>query len=231
MSLNIGILGQVLFSPRKAFESIREQTTMGDGILMYLILSVVGAVIGMLVSYLSWGRVVTSSGDVLGVASWVISLVVGLIIGVIFLVIMGWLSSKIAASIGKGVSDVEKTVGMLGYAEIVNLIMGIITSIAVVALMGGMIASVVSSGSPSQAVQGVLGGAIAILLLGIVGFIWSLYVGGTGIAVANNVSTGAGIAAYFISALIIAVVLVAIVTAIVLSLGLVFVNSGGFMPV
>jgi len=227
MTINIGVLGQVLFNPRKAFESIKEQTSMGDGILMYIILNVIGGIIGMVVTYAAWGGIVTQRGVALGMGNWAVSLIVGLIIGVIVLITVALLASKIAASIGKGKDSLDKTVGFLGYAEVVNLVMGILMAVVMVAIMGNAYSTALSG-----SVQGTAGAAIGSLaiigILGVLAFIWMLYVGGSAVAVANDVSLGAGIVSYFIAALIVGLIVSVIVVAGLMTMGLSMLNSGYF---
>lgn len=51
---------------------------------------------------------------------------------------------------------------------------------------------------------------IVTLIIGILAFIWELWVGGTGAAVANGISTGAGMVSYFLASLIIIGILVVV---------------------
>ena len=51
MTISINTLPKVLFKPREAFESIKETTTLKDGILLAFIF----AVIGLVITYVSHG--------------------------------------------------------------------------------------------------------------------------------------------------------------------------------
>jgi len=213
MSLNIGVLGQVLFSPKKAFEGIKDSTTMVDGIIMLVILSVLGSIIGMVITMAVSGAIITTQGAALSMGNWVLSMVLDLVVGIIVLVAVGWLASVLAKSIGKGTGDMGKTVGLLGYSEIINLIMGILASIIIVAMAGSMVNAAISGNAGAA-----LGFVGVIGILGIIGFIWMLYVGGSAVAVANNTSLGAGIASYFIASLIIGLIVVGVVFAAVFTM-------------
>lgn len=213
MSLNIGVLGQVLFSPKAAFESIKDKTTMMDGIIMLVILSILGSILGMVITLAVSGAIVTTQGAALTMSNWVLSLVLDLVVGIIVLIAVGWLSSVLAKSIGKGTGDMGKTVGMLGYTEIVNLIIGILASIIIVAMAGSLVnAAVTGNAGATLGFLGVVG------ILAIIGFIWTLYVGGAAVAVANDTSLGAGIASYFIASIIIGLVVVGVIFAAVFTM-------------
>ncbi len=193
MSLNFGILGQVLFSPRKAFESVKGKTTIMDGILLYLIFAVLASVISL----------------VLGGTS-VVSMVISLVIGIVIFLLVSFLAMKLSAAIGKGKESLDETIGFLGYTSVIDLIMGVIMALLMMAFVG----SAINATTVSGALGAVATAATLALIIGIVALIWKLYVGGTAVSVANNVSLGAGIAAYFISWLIVSLVIGAIVAAV-----------------
>ncbi len=178
MSLNFRVLPQVLFRPKEAFESIKEQTTLVDGVIMYIILALIGALIGVLPNLIS---------------SLLFSISLGMGAGLLVFLFIAWLSSKLAESIGKGTSDVGKTIGFLGYSQVVSLVMSVVT------LLIRFLLSAVPYNplSPSR----MIGFGFTIVGI-IVGFIWSLYVAGSGVAVANKVTRGTGILSYFLGVVI-----------------------------
>jgi len=209
MSLNIGVLGQVLFSPRKAFESIKEQTSMGDGIAMYILLVVLGSIIGLVLTSVALGTFAIGVPYITGLG-------VQIIIGIVSLLAVGWVASKLAGAIGKGTPSTDKTIGFLGYAQVVAFVIGLLGAILGLVLGGAVLSA---AGSNPGATMGAAFGALGIVaILGIIGFIWSLYVGGTAVSVANNVSLGAGVASYFLAAIIVGFIVVGIIMAAVLAI-------------
>lgn len=205
MSLNFGTLGKVLFQPKEAFEGIKEQTTMQDGILMYVILAVIGGILGAVINLAAFGSMMMPMQGAVGVIGVVMAMIIGIIFGIVGLLILGWLSSKLAHSIGHGTANMDKTVGFLGYAEIVNLVIGLIISIMAIMFVGSVVSGV---GNAPVAIGAIGAGGMMVMLVGLVGFIWALYVSGSAVSVANEVSLAAGIASYFLAILIIAGILI-----------------------
>jgi len=200
MSVNIGVLGQVLFSPMKAFESIRDKTTMADGIIMAVILSLIAGIISMVVVSSLVGITVTG-------------LIIGVVMAVVVVLAVGWLSSVLAKAIFKGSGDMNVTVGLLGYAGVVNLVMQVLRTLLAVAGVSLIAVSVTPYG-------GVAAGMTAIgWVIALVAFIWTLYVSGSAVAVANKINLVGGAVSYFIAALIIGLILGVILAAILLSAG------------
>lgn len=223
MTLDLGVLPKVLFSPRAAFESIKDKTNMGDGIIMYLILGIVSFIISAIITMAAFGTMVSPGGAAFGIGWAIVGLVIGLVIGIVFLIIIALLAAKIATALTKGNYNMDKTVGFLGYGEIVGLVMGVLISLVMVGI-GFNFASVDPNSVPAVN-MGALG---ALSILGIIAFIWQLYVNGTGVAVANDVGTGIGIVSYFIAALIIGLIVAAIAVAIIAAIGISMWNAGAF---
>ena len=204
MSINIGVLGQVLYSPMKAFESIVDKTTMMDGIVMYIILALIGAIIGII-------PVMGMMGPFLG--SLIVSLVIAIVIGAILFVVIGWLSSVLAKAIFKGSGDMEKTVGLLGYSSVVNLVMTLLKMVLTMAGIALVAVAITPYGTASAGMTGV-GWVIAII-----GFIWTMYVSGSAVAVANKTSLVGGAVSYFIAALIVGIIVAMVLVGVLMSVG------------
>ena len=223
MALDLGVLPKVLFSPKAAFESIKDKTSMGDGIIMYLILGIVSFIISAIITIAAFGTMVSPGGAAFGTGWAIVGLVIGLVVGIVFLIIVALLAAKIATALTKGNYNMEKTVGFLGYGEIVGLVMGVLISLVMVGV-GYSLVSVGPGGIPAANMS-----ALGIIsMLGIMAFIWQLYVNGAGVAVANDVGLGIGIVSYFVAALIIGLIVAVVVVAIIAAVGLSMWNAGAF---
>ncbi len=216
MSLNLGVLPQVLTSPKSAFESIKGDTSMKDGVLVYLILTVLGLIVSM-------AATMAAFGGALGTGSYVVNQIVVLVFGAVGLVLTGIVAAAIAASIGKGTADNDTTVGLLGSSTIVGLVVSIVVTIVGVFILGGVAAGAAGSATGGLALGGSIG---LIFIVAIIGFLWSLYVSGTAVSVANNVSLGAGVASYFIAAIVVGFVIAFVMGIILVSLGLGVATAG-----
>lgn len=222
MGVNIGAAVEVLYSPRKALESVKDGAKMSDGIILFVLFAVLGSIIGGLLSYGVIGTIVTSNGMSMSIGSWAVSMVLDIILGVVMFLIVGFVIAKIAGAIGSKPANVERTIGLLGYTQVIPFVLGLIASL-VVAVTG---ASIISTSSLGVAVGTGLGFLGIIFVLGLLELIWMLLVGGMAISIANEVSWGAGIAAYIVGGLIIAAILFAIVVAVVAAVGFTLMGTG-----
>jgi len=219
MTLNLGVLPNVLFSPKTAFESIKDKTTMGDGILMYILISAISFILSSLITLATLGSIVSPAGAAYEMTVAIVGFIVGLVIGIIFMIIIALVAAKIATALTKGNYSLDKTVGFLGYAQIVGLIMSIVIILLIITMGNSAIGP---GGGMSASAAGTIG------ILGIVTFIWQLYVNGAAVAVANDVGLGIGIVSYFIAALIIGLIMVVVVVAAIAAIGLSMWSAGTF---
>jgi hypothetical protein len=192
------------------------------GIILFVLFAVLGSIIGGILSYGMLGSILTEKGASLAMDKWVIAIVIDIIIGAVFFVIVGFVIAKVAGAIGSKPANVEKTIGLLGYTQVIPFVLGLIASL-VVAVTGASMLSTSSLGTVVGTGLGFLG---IIMVLGLLELIWMLLVGGMAISIANEVSWGAGIAAYFIGGLIVAAILFAIVFAIAAAVGFAFIGAG-----
>lgn len=107
-----------------------------------------------------------------------------------------------------------KTVGLLGYRTIIDLIIGVIKMVLMIAGIALVAASATVYGAVAAGPTAI--GWVLIILT----FVWDLFIGGNAVAVANDTSLGAGIASYFIAALIIMVIMVTIIAAVLVGAGM-----------
>ena len=215
--LRLDLLFKILFKPKSAFIELYHQTTMKEGIVIFLILTIISTFITLIGSFVlpitMYGSYGTPSPS-----SYSLLLIIPLImipISLLLLLASGWLTAKISKGIGQGFGDANKTIGFFGYAAIVGFFIGIIQTIIFIG-----ITPLEASGADSpNDIYGSLGyffiRMIITIIISIITIIWYLIVYGTAASVANDVSVRMGIVSYFLAAIIIAVIYVAIFFAII----------------
>lgn len=224
--LRFDALPKILFKPKEAFAEIYHNTGISQGIIVGIIIYVISILISYSASTMSGspyaglgGRYYLEQSSALPL----LGLAMGIPLSIVSLLAMGWLSAKLAKAIGEGRGDVGKTIGFFGYATVVSLVIGIINS----ALIASRVIKFYPAGEYElyELAPFLLGMAI-LSLVGIISFIWSLWVNGTATSVANDVSVGIGVVSYFLAVIIIGVIIVGISIGIAAAL---FVWVFGFM--
>ena len=220
--LRLDLLFKILFWPKKAFRELYHQTTLREGIIIFILITIFSALVNfvnqlllpaaMFGTYNSYNSFNTGSS----VFQYIIPFI-ALPLGLLMLYLTGWLSAKFSKSIGRGFGDVDKTIGLFGYAAIVGLVIGLIQLL----MIGGMI---LARGPISEDYGGsalTSGNTFVFMafmfILIILSFFWGLYVYGSAISVANDVSLGEGMVSYFIASLIIGIISVVIMVFIMLA--------------
>jgi len=200
MALSLAALMTVVLYPKSTFKAIKDRTSMLDGIILYIILTSLSFII----------TIILPMRTLSGVSSeLIIGFFLGLIIGSIILIIMAFLAAKIATLLSKkGSYNLGKTVGFIGYGHAVSVVMS-----AIFILILSFAVSSTSISSPRTFIPNMT------IVLGLIGFIWSVYVNGSGVSIANEVGLGVGIISYLIVAIIMILVLLGILAAI-LSIGI-----------
>ncbi len=167
--------------------------TMFIMILNYLPMFVWGQ--GMPIGYTEYEAVIL--GYILLIA------VVSFVVGIAMFYFLGYLTAAISRSFGRGYGDVRKTVGLLGYAEVVRIPFALATF------------ALAAAYQPSAGDVDILGTyVLASFMISIIGFIITLIVGGGAVSVANNISHGMGILIYFLSVILVAIIVAAIMFAV-----------------
>ena len=195
MAFDFAVLPQVLYNPREAFESLHRHTTLTEGIIMAIVMTIIAYIISL--------------GT--GIVFDAVAIVMAVIIGVVLLLITSVLSAYIAGAMG-GKSDVEKTVGLLGYGTVLTVISAIVGLVLYFAMGESLSAIATNPLAMSTVALGVIGVA---LVLGIVFLLWALWINGTAVAQANRTSFGRGVASYIISVIIYGIILVPVLNFIV----------------
>ncbi len=202
MSFRIDQLHRVLYKPRSAFEEIRPEVKPIHGVLLAIVLISMGT----LISFGSTGDIQDMMEDaaergelpeeilqetgmeenmVFQAGNIALAIISGVLIFFVSVVIAGW----IASAWDKKEFDIDKNIGLLGYSTILDLITTLILFIVILLVAG--------SG---------LTGILAIVVIGLLFFIWELWIKGTGIAVANEVSTVKGMFCWLIATIILGLI-------------------------
>ncbi|MEW6070294.1 MAG: hypothetical protein AB1485_06725 [Candidatus Thermoplasmatota archaeon] len=216
--LKIGILPKILYKPKQSFIELYHCTGLAQGIIVaiavYLISSLIGFAGATMTGYYHYGSGLRyQSYRIEHFAPWII---VGILVSILSLLAGGWLSAKFAKAIGKGRCNVGKTIGFLGYASVVGLVMSVVTNLSMIALAAtGAMRMSYSPGAPNYTTfpTGFLLYLAIIAIIGIIGFVWTLWVCGTAVSVANDVSVGIGVVSYFLAMIIVGIIVAVIMAA------------------
>jgi hypothetical protein len=202
--LRLDILPKVLFKPREAFVDIHNHTTKVQGIIMVIIITLIQSSITFMFFFNTGiydsGFSTPDSEDSFN-NIFIFTSVIGIPLAVLSLVLMGYLSALFSHEIFHGRKDSDKTIGLLGYGTIVTFVMAMI-QIALLYLLIEDILNNVDTFEESGTLFLYFG---IVITMTIIGFIWSLWVNGTAVSIANDITIGQGIITYFISWIIIVI--------------------------
>ena len=193
-----------MFKPKEAFKEIYPHTTKIQGILAVLFLTIIYTAI-QIAFFLISEYVVSGWGDYYlwfgGYQSFlpypIFQFIFSIPIAIISLYLTGYFSAVITREM-RGRRDVDKTIGLLGYGYIVSVVLGFIT----------LIILLVIGPSPfsDRSIDTIFIFIIVFIILMIINLIWTFWVNGHAIAIANNVSLGRGILAYFFAQIIVSLI-------------------------
>ena len=196
--LRFDILPKILFKPKSAFKEIYPHTYKGEGLAMVFVLTLIYIFIQIAfysannIIFGSYGSITTNVTDGYALLIFTVSIPSALIT----VSLIGFISAKISKEMRGGRDDVDKTIGLLGYANVVNIVWGSITMV--------IIHIIFMMEFSNDYIALPIGYRIMFGILALIGFIWSLIVNGYAIAIANNISLGRGIILYFIFSLLVA---------------------------
>jgi hypothetical protein len=181
-------------------------TTWKEGIIVGIIL----LVIAYFISHITW-LVTPPEVDIdiftaLVVPSIIMGIGIGIVTGIVTLLAVGGLAAMFTKNIAQGRCDVYKTIGFLGYTHILGVVINIILILVSISLNVPFI----SQGSfpdVSEFMPLIL--IVAIML--IIHFVWSLWIGGSAVSVANDVSFRCGVVSYLLAGIIVALAIQAVV--------------------
>ncbi len=202
--LRLDILPKVMFKPKEAFQEIYPHTTKIQGILAVLFLSIIYTAIQIAFYLLSeylvsgWTNYSVWFAGYPGFLPYpIIQFIFSIPIAIISLYLTGYFSAVITREL-RGRRDVDKTIGLLGYGYIVSVVLGFITLI--------ILLSIGPSPFTDQSLDTIFIFIIVFFILIIINLIWTLWVNGYAIAIANNVSLGRGIVAYFLAQIVVGII-------------------------
>jgi hypothetical protein len=191
MAINFGILPKMLFKPREAFAQV--QATATDGIILIVLFTIIGK--GL--NYALGGTLE----------------IVGSISNIIAFIIVAWLVAVIAKRFDKGKGDFGATLGLLGYTTFLGLVFAIVISILTI---GGIVAAGGVEGIVGNPAA-IAGAGILIAIIALVYFAWSLWLVGTAVSVANDISVWNAVGTYIVAAIVVGLVEGVVISYLVLS--------------
>lgn len=208
MGLRFDVLPRVLYQPRQAFESIRTEATLFDGISMALLLVAVAQAITVLPSLLISGSGVPLANPIIVVVMAAAMLALK---GAIASSMSEFVSGKHGTAETGGVQSrniinvlaaltassnkeyINKTIAMLGYASVLSVVLAVF--FATLSLVFGVGIGTLSMNTiPAYAA----GPAAALAVLFV---IWSFWISANAVAVATETTFWKGFVAYLIGAL------------------------------
>ncbi|ODS38110.1 MAG: hypothetical protein A7316_01230 [Candidatus Altiarchaeales archaeon WOR_SM1_86-2] len=210
MAVSLNVIPKVLYRPGEAFESVKEATTLKDGILLAFVFAAAGLIISQTVSFFTTKSMGFGAYDAffknmeLLSFLWIVIIIFQIIAAVVSVIAVGWLSAKLAKSLFKGVEDVQRTVGFLGYGQVISFVFVIINTV----IFAGFLKDFFSSSFYFFPFSGNFWLAWGVLMLvELIGLVWMIYVNGTAVSVANNIKFLEGAVTYIISAIAVGIVL------------------------
>ena len=202
--IDLGALVRVLFRPRDAFRDLYHHTDMRTGLIVFFVLTLIEGLISLALNLTvlydasSTGLdMFASLGERIAYVTFGITIGTGLamFIGVCYLIHALMRGSRTTAR-----PSLPKTMGLLGYAAMPGLVMGVITTVVV-----GGISLALPSDSDVTA-WSVLGLGVASLSLALVSIIWSLWVQGHAVSVANDAPWGKSAGTVFVSYIVVGMI-------------------------
>lgn len=193
----LGLLPKILYKPKKAYESLKGAVDWKDGIVVYLLCSIISLIIfGGIAKQLNVYVMVVPFG--FGIMLTVNEIVMGFIKGVGILLIITVLGSLIATKLG-GTGTFSETFGMLGYTRIIGVVQSVI-SITLLIWIYFRLLLILSAATKnivkSPAFLGPLG--IFILVVSIIFIGWNVILQSVAISVAHDISLIRGFVAVLI---------------------------------
>ena len=194
----------VLFAPVETFREIYHDTTKMQGIIVTTFFTILSVALSLFF-YSTFGFYETGMGvsdnDSGFLWFFIIITAITIPLAIVGLYLSGYFSAMIAGGMG-GFKNPDKTIGLVGYGVIVSFIMGTIQL---------SVLSVVTDPNP-EVYDSSYGASIGIaIVFGIISFIWSLWVNGSAVSVANDVSLGKGVLSYFLG-LILTWIVIAVIS-------------------
>lgn len=190
--LRFDMLGKVAIRPLDAFLALYPNTTKRQGLTVALVLIIIQTSIELTVK----GALTSFSQEFMeNMVGVVLAASIGIPIALFSVVIMGYFSALISKGMGSGRNDVDKTIGLLGYAAVTTLIVYFFADLI------SFLFPNTDNMDMATAIT-VLGMIIILFIVVIFGFVWTLWVNGYAVSVANDIPLKHGILTYLVAMLI-----------------------------
>jgi hypothetical protein len=202
--LRFDIIPKIFIKPKNAFKEIYPHTSTSQGLILVFIFTLILILI-RIAFYSSYRIIVGSYGSItifLTEDRLFFIIMVKIPVALITVSLIGFISAYILRDMDGGKGNVDKTIGLLGYANVISVVWSIIT-MAIIHIILIMESSNNYFALPK-------GFRIMLGILALIGFIWSLIVNSYAVAIANNVSLGRGMIIYFTLTLMIGFLLLMI---------------------
>jgi hypothetical protein len=198
--IDVGNLFRLLFHPKEAFEDLYDHTTSTQGWTLAIIFIVISAVIGLALNLAFLGTIdlpedvdTTGFSTASGVGS-----IIGIFTNILYFFITAWLFNTLIKEKARR-PDLGKTIGMMGYAKFPMFIITLIIAILTPLLLLNLGFDPEDPDAAIDALGNICGLTIAILVLSLVGFIWSLWVHSQAQSVANDMESGSAMGWMFLT--------------------------------
>jgi len=183
--LNFSIIPELLLIPREGFNALKKETEALDGITT-------GTILFIAASALSVGFLALFEPQKFNVMVEVKNISVSIVFVIIFTIIVGTIAAKTAKKAFNGAGDAPTTISFSGYSQAVYFIIALLTTLLTIIL-----SLTVMKEMPARLFSlETFTGPASMLFLAVIaaGALWWLYVHGSGVAEANNISFFKGVA-------------------------------------
>jgi hypothetical protein len=198
--IDVGNLFRLLFHPKEAFEDLYDHTTSTQGWILALVFIIVSAVIGLAVNLAVLGTIDLPEDVDTGFTTTAsgLSSIVGIFTNILYFFITAWLFHTLVKDRARR-PDLNKTIGMMGYAKFPMFIIGILIALLTPLLLSSLGFDPDDPEAAIDAIGGICGISLAILGLSILGFVWSLWVHSQAQSVANDMESGSAMGWMFLT--------------------------------
>jgi hypothetical protein len=198
--IDVGALFKLLFHPKEAFEDLYDHTTSTQGWILAIIFIVISGAIGLAVNLAVLGTFdlpedVATPGLTAGSG---LQSIIGIFTNILFFGLTAWLFYIFVKDKARK-PDMNKTIGLMGYAKFPMFIMGIIISILTALMLSTLGWDPDDPEAVADTVGALCGISAAIVGVGIVGFIWALWVHSHAQSVANDMASGTAMGYIFLT--------------------------------
>lgn len=216
--LDLGALVSVLFRPRDAFRDLYGHTDSRMGLMVVVILTIIEGLISLTLSLTVLSEAESTGFSLYGSLAGGIAVVTfgaGIVTSLaMFIGVCYFAHALLKSSPTTLRPNLDKTIGLLGYAAMPGLVMGVLN----VVVVGSMSAALADPGDTN--ITAAVGYVILTLVLALVGLIWSLWVQGHAVSVANDAPWGKSALIVFVASILVGIIVFVIAMLIVAIFGL-----------